>query len=344
MKFDLLKKVKPAEGSLIKKIDKVREANTSSISRYEEKIENIKEELSKKFEEMLESKTQLIEANAEAIKSIQTQLNKIDKIISTKDKGIEEFKEKLNKIDETVLELLSLYEVVSNTVNPFVGESNNQVTQKLAILEKKVDELSKTQAKDSLAEDIENRFKALEESITELKKVVESNSIDKEALIKEVKESIFENMEGKNMNSEEKEKTATLISQKEENSSQKEELKNKKVAKLEHLDNRPETSIILLNWIEFLMEKVGRNNLIDVLEYYVDIGWISEEVCSKMMTYASGIDYYVEKPTWKLLPEDHTKSLLFIEQLRGKKIDKNMLMRVERNVDKVIRSSEVLML
>jgi len=25
----------------------------------------------------------------------------------------------------------------------------------------------------------------------------------------------------------------------------------------------------------------------------------------------------VERPSWKLLPEDHTKSLLFIEQLRG---------------------------
>ncbi|MDP3103819.1 MAG: FlaD/FlaE family flagellar protein, partial [Candidatus Methanoperedens sp.] len=99
------------------------------------------------------------------------------------------------------------------------------------------------------------------------------------------------------------------------------------------------TSIILLNWIEFLMEKVGRNNLFDVLEYYIEIGWISEEVSSKMMAYASGIDYFVERPSWKLLPEDHTKSLLFIEQLRGKKVDKMLFSRLERDVDKIIRSS-----
>lgn len=326
MNLNLLKKMKPAEGSLIKKMDKVRRADTCSTSPYEDQIENIKQELSKKFEQMLNSKTEQIQANTEAIKSIQSQLSKIDKLVSLKDRGIEEFKEKLNKIDETLLELLSLYEVVSNTVNPFVGESNNQVTQKLSMLEKKIEQLSKTELPESLIKDIDNRFKALEESITQLKKAVEMNNKEE---LEEEKNAVFEYMKSEDI----------------EATAQKQELKNdKKTAKLEHLDNRPETSIILLNWIEFLMEKVGRNNLIDVLEYYVDIGWISEEVCSKMMSYASGIDYYVEKPTWKLLPEDHTKSLLFIEQLCGKKIDKNMLMRLERNVDKVIRGSEIMLL
>jgi flagellar protein FlaD len=46
----------------------------------------------------------------------------------------------------------------------------------------------------------------------------------------------------------------------------------------------------------------------------------------------------VERPTWKLLPEDHTKSLLFIEQLRGRKVDKNLFSRLERDVDKIIHS------
>lgn len=111
--------------------------------------------------------------------------------------------------------------------------------------------------------------------------------------------------------------------------------------KLQYLDNKAETSIILLNWIEFLLEKVGRNNLTEVLEYYIDIGWISEEVCEKMIAYANGIDYYVERPTWKLLPDDHTKSLMFIEQLKGKKLDKTMLSKLERDVEKVVRSTEV---
>jgi archaeal flagellar protein FlaD len=111
--------------------------------------------------------------------------------------------------------------------------------------------------------------------------------------------------------------------------------------KLQIIDNKAETSIILLNWIEFLLEKVGRNNLSEVLEYYIDIGWISEEVCEKMIAYANGIDYYVERPTWKLLPDDHTKSLMFIEQLKGRKLDKTMLSKLERDVEKVIRTNEI---
>jgi len=90
------------------------------------------------------------------------------------------------------------------------------------------------------------------------------------------------------------------------------------------------------------MERVGRNNLMDVLDYYVDIGWISEGVRSEIMAYARGIDYYVEKPTWRLLPEDHTKSLLFIEKLRGRKIDRNMLSTIDREMAKVKHGLEEL--
>lgn len=79
---------------------------------------------------------------------------------------------------------------------------------------------------------------------------------------------------------------------------------------------------------------MGRNNILEVLEYYVEIGWINEEVCSKIMAYANGLDYYDERPTWKLLPEDHIKSLMFIEQLMGKKVDRNMFLKLnlEKNI------------
>ena len=102
------------------------------------------------------------------------------------------------------------------------------------------------------------------------------------------------------------------------------------------------TAVILLNWIEFLMERVGRNNLMDALDYYVDIEWIGEPVRDEMLAYARGIDYYVEKPTWRLLPEDHTKSLIFIERLRGHRIDRNMLSTIEREMSKVKHGLEEL--
>ena len=50
----------------------------------------------------------------------------------------------------------------------------------------------------------------------------------------------------------------------------------------------------------------------------------------------------VEKPTWRLLPEDHTKSLLFIERLLGHKIDRARLNSVEREMAKVKHGLEEL--
>jgi flagellar protein FlaD len=114
------------------------------------------------------------------------------------------------------------------------------------------------------------------------------------------------------------------------------------LVRLEFIKADPTSVVVLLNWIEFLMERVGRNNLMDALDYYVDIGWISEDVMSEIMAYARGIDYYVEKPTWRLLPEDHTKSLLFIERLSGRKIDRNMLSSIDREMAKVKHGLEEL--
>ena len=50
----------------------------------------------------------------------------------------------------------------------------------------------------------------------------------------------------------------------------------------------------------------------------------------------------MEKPTWRLLPDDHTKSLLFIERLLGNKIDRARLNSVEREMTKVKHGLEEL--
>ncbi|WP_321419148.1 FlaD/FlaE family flagellar protein [uncultured Methanomethylovorans sp.] len=102
------------------------------------------------------------------------------------------------------------------------------------------------------------------------------------------------------------------------------------------------TSIKLcMEWLEFLMELVGRNNLPDILSYYEELGWITEEVRMELMRYAEGIDFYMEKPDWKLTPDDHVKSIWFIENLAGIKVDKNKLSVIDRDIEKVRKSSEI---
>ena len=355
------KKLKMPEESLIKKIERIKktpdaaqpEKTTPVAIDVSEQLKKAQEEMTQKIEEVVKSKTELINTSVESIKEFDVKLNKLEGAVSASKNTVGEFKERLDKIDESLLELLSLYEVVSSTVNPFVRDKENIPNEKLEQLEKRIETLSQKtpEIPVNIKEEYDIKFKALEGSLEELTSMVGSSPpINQEEIIKNVSEQVLERikpvLEQKLAQPEPAQVVVTNDGQ-----TVTENILPKTISpktqdldpniKLSSLDNRAETSIILLNWIEFLLEKVGRNNLSEVLEYYIDIGWISEDVCEKMIAYANGIDYYVERPTWKLLPDDHTRSLMFIEQLKGKKLDKTMLSRLERDVDKVIRTNEV---
>ncbi|KCZ71148.1 putative archaeal flagellar protein D/E [Candidatus Methanoperedens nitroreducens] len=342
------KKLMIPEESLIKRIEKIKKTSEARIPEatsiididISEQLKKNQEEMAQKIEEIINSKSGQIDANTEAVKDFEIKLNKMESTVTASKQHINEFKDRLDKIDESLLELLSLYEVVSSTVNPFVGEKDNASSEKIEQIEKKIEFLSQKapEIPFDLKEEFDTKLKFLESRLEELTQIVESNVLNQDTLVEQVLEHLRPMLEQKIQNNSSHAKQDRSI-QAADSESQYAQSSNG--VKLPYLDNRAETSIIVLNWIEFLLEKVGRNNLVEILEYYIEIGWISEEVYSKMMTYANGIDYYVERPTWKLLPEDHAKSLMFIEQLTGKKLDKNMLSRLERDAEKVIRGNEV---
>jgi len=101
------------------------------------------------------------------------------------------------------------------------------------------------------------------------------------------------------------------------------------------------TMKVCMEWLEFLMELVGCNNLPDILAYYEELEWITDDVRLELLRYAEGIDYYLEKPDWKLNPDDHVKSIWFIEKLAGVKVDKNRLSIIDRDIEKVKRGIEI---
>ncbi len=327
----------------IKKIDNSRssghtldgESINSEFNFDPEKLVEMQEETEKKISEMLDSKAETINANAESIKTVENSLSKMDISVSTVKRSIEEYSDRFTKMEENILELLSLYEVVSNTVNPFVGDNENKPMN-----------LEKYDA-------IEKRMKNLEGSLEHFANLNQTDSHVSEEVLQHVRNELEEKLK------EFSDKFAKLESQKAQmdiitadptqeisdsapiviNETQVPQ-RSSNSPLLQNLDNKSETFIIILNWVEFLMEKVGRNNLIDVLDYYTEISWISENVNNKILAYADGIDYYDEKPTWKLMPQDHTKSLLFIERINGKKIDMGAFNKVERDVDKVKHHTE----
>ncbi len=315
--------------------------------------------------------SELSRDNAEKISDIKDQIAKMNVSISAAERTSTEMSETVKKIDESVLELLSLYEMVSNQVNPFVGDgaTGSETIERFDKIEKRLNAFSEItsmvkneldslgtqqvehieglgEKEQELLQSIEGRFESFGQSIAAIHEDVENlsvriNELEEMDIDELIRDNVAEAMklvftEGGVAESlaeagEQPVKTAVGVAGNEPSK-----------IRLEKLDNDPMTAIVLLNWIEFLMERVGRNNLMEALDYYIDIGWISEDVRNEILAYARGIDYYVEKPTWRLLPEDHTKSLIFIERLMGRKIDRTQLNTVEREMSKVKHSMEEL--
>src|SRR3972149_7782317 len=77
-------------------------------------------------------------------------------------------------------------------------------------------------------------------------------------------------------------------------------------------------------WLKFLLERVGHNNLPKLLDYYKNIGWISDSAVSRMLELS-----YAEKrfkgTSWTLSAEEQRISRLFIEKLNGREIEDSLL-------------------
>lgn len=70
-----------------------------------------------------------------------------------------------------------------------------------------------------------------------------------------------------------------------------------------------------------MLERVGNNNLSRLLDYYINIGWISTSVADSLLMLAENEKHRYEGSTWTLSPEEHSICMLFIEKLMGKKVD-----------------------
>lgn len=128
---------------------------------------------------------------------------------------------------------------------------------------------------------------------------------------------------------------------------------------LTHINHDYLTLVLLMRWIEFLFERLTRDRITLVLDYYVDIGWISENVKSDIMTYARGemqdvtkymaheeeaeeplqgevspVARYKRIEDWRLSTDDHLKSLLFIMKMANIEVDKDKLNSLEQTIQK----------
>jgi flagellar protein FlaD len=76
----------------------------------------------------------------------------------------------------------------------------------------------------------------------------------------------------------------------------------------------PKVVVILLDWVSFMLSRVGDEEIKNLVDYYVSIGWISRSVADIILKYAKGLR--AESVKGYVDPEDHVKSLDYINRLR----------------------------
>lgn len=106
----------------------------------------------------------------------------------------------------------------------------------------------------------------------------------------------------------------------------------------------PKSIIVLMKWLQYLIDKCGRSHLPEILDYYVDIGWLSKDAKISLLDYSSGITEEskegetVGEGVSDLPSRDHIQSLLFIQKLKGTSFDKHFLDRIDEEVSEISKS------
>ena len=108
---------------------------------------------------------------------------------------------------------------------------------------------------------------------------------------------------------------------------------------LDSLPNDPEGVVIVMKWLQYLVDRVGKENISKVLDYYVDIGWITDDVKVKLLEYCEGITEETSERR-NLVAKDHIQSFLYIQKLKGNEIDEHFIGKIERDLNKLSKNLE----
>lgn len=112
---------------------------------------------------------------------------------------------------------------------------------------------------------------------------------------------------------------------------------------LQKVPTDPESIIVLMKWMQYLIDKCGRDNLSNILDYYVDVGWISSDVKINLIDYSNGIkeektgDQTTNKNITDLPSKDHIQSFVYIQKLKGKQLDKHFIDRIDSELNRITK-------
>lgn len=295
---------------------------------------------------------------------------------------LEEYLDNLRaKVPSFIIELLKnnlksrkltreqLDKIVNRVTDLYFGKKSEdktkELTAKINDLSSKLDALMKVAAISSatkVSEDIKKELEELEEESPEEEVKIERPEVEE-------KEEEIKPPEPKLTLKAKEEKEESAVEEKEEINEKeiqkaKEEVKKVRTGeeviimpsdltpvteekyRLGELPEDTVSTMLAFKWLEFLTSRIGSNNLIDTLDYYYNLKWISGKVVSKLLKISKNLKYFHEdlnwKPTKKMTPEDHVVSLLYVEKLSGRPVPIDELESVEREITRIKKWSEEL--
>ncbi|HIH00560.1 TPA: hypothetical protein HA259_00505 [Thermoplasmata archaeon] len=136
---------------------------------------------------------------------------------------------------------------------------------------------------------------------------------------------------------------------------------------VETIEMDSKTNMVMMRWIKFLLDRMEPDSLPELFSYYARIGWISEEVESYLVMVSEGAKPPEEEPeselvyeevqdqnllvtrketkkksgkgrkpaddAWKLSPDDHLKSWMFVLEIAGIHTDRNLWCELGQKID-----------
>ena len=244
-------------------------------------IKQILDEVKKttQVREDLEKRLADLDNVSKKVRIFETKLADLSNRVNRLERTLSETNSKIDKLAKNIEQLLSLYELAVSKANPF--------TEELKLEEiKEEKEMPKVTSKE---EDLEKRVEEIvNKNIEKFSKELEKEA-SKEGLEQAKEAEIFFGEE-----------------------------KVSKIIPLTKINRDYKSITTALTWLGYLVERLGIDGTLNLLRFYVDIGWINKDVLIELVKLVKGIKRTsTSQPLEKPELRDHLISIYFIAKLKG---------------------------
>lgn len=225
------------------------------------------------------------------IKNIENTVNALGHRVDELEESKKESDEKFTDMDHNMSKFLSLYELINNQYNPFVEQEEKNAPQN--------------------------------ENVKTVVLGADGNSVGQDSEVKTDGPKSFEDLDLKKAKAEVKSEDVDSLLQLD--TLNIEEAAADAVP-LTRLKNNTNSLVIILSWLEYMINRVGIEETRNSLRYYTEVlRWITPEVYFDLDKYLRGMKDKKELEEGATLSvKDHIVSLYFISKLNEKNLDEKL--------------------